>query len=84
MKWLKLELKKPIIEEIKGHLDGAKTVLVDYLGLTVEQDTNLRRQLRANNVIYKVYKTQWLILLSRVLNLNHWQKIKRRYSYCYF
>lgn len=53
----KVELKKPIIDEIKGHLDGAKTVvLVDYLGLTVEQDTDLRRQLRENNVIYKVYK----------------------------
>lgn len=53
----KVELKKPIIDEIKGHLDGAKTVvLVDYLGLTVEEDTNLRRQLRENNIIYKVYK----------------------------
>lgn len=53
----KVELKKPIIDEIKGHLDGAKTVvLVDYLGLTVEQDTKLRRTLRENNVIYKVYK----------------------------
>ena len=53
----KVELKKPIIDEIKGHLDGAKTVvLVDYLGLTVEQDTRRRRQLRENNIIYKVYK----------------------------
>ncbi|MDO5696174.1 MAG: 50S ribosomal protein L10 [Eubacteriales bacterium] len=53
----KVELKKPVIDEIKAHLDGAKTVvLADYLGLTVEEDTNLRRQLRENNVIYKVYK----------------------------
>lgn len=53
----KVELKKPIIDEIKGHLDGAKTVvLVDYLGISVEQDTKLRSQLRASNVIYKVYK----------------------------
>lgn len=53
----KVEEKKPIIDEIKAHLEGAQTVvLADYLGLTVEQDTNLRRELRENNVIYKVYK----------------------------
>lgn len=53
----KVEVKKPIIEEISELLKDAKTaVLVDYRGLTVEEDTNLRRQLRAEGVIYKVYK----------------------------
>lgn len=53
----KIEKKQPIIDEIKALLDGAKTVvLVDYLGLTVAQDTELRRNLRDNNIIYKVYK----------------------------
>jgi len=53
----KTEIKQPIIEEIKELLDGAKTaVVVDYRGLTVEQDTKLRRQLRENNITYKVYK----------------------------
>ncbi len=53
----KIEEKKPIIQEIKDNLDGAKSVvLVDYLGLTVEQDTNLRRATREAGVIYKVYK----------------------------
>ena len=43
----KVELKQPIVDEIKGVLDGAQgAVVVDYRGLTVEQDTRLRKQLR--------------------------------------
>ena len=40
----KVELKAPIVDEISGHLNGAQgVVLVDYRGLTVEQDTQLRK-----------------------------------------
>ena len=40
----KVELKQPIVQEIASAVDGAKAaVLVQYLGLTVEQDTALRR-----------------------------------------
>ncbi|MCI9051468.1 MAG: 50S ribosomal protein L10 [Lachnospiraceae bacterium] len=53
----KLEIKQPIVKEISELLDGAKTaVVVDYRGLTVEQDTNLRKQLREAGVVYRVYK----------------------------
>ena len=53
----KVELKQPIVAEIAELFDGAKTaVVVDYRGLTVEQDTQLRKQLREANVTYKVYK----------------------------
>ena len=53
----KVELKQPIVEEIAEALNGAKAaVLVDYRGLTVEQDTQLRKQLREAGVVYKVYK----------------------------
>ena len=53
----KVELKKPIVEEIAGLLDGAKAaVVVDYRGLTVEEDTRLRKSLREAGVVYKVYK----------------------------
>ncbi|MBR1598091.1 MAG: 50S ribosomal protein L10 [Lachnospiraceae bacterium] len=53
----KVELKQPIVEEIKAQLDGAQSaVLVDYRGLTVEQDTRLRKELREAGVTYKVYK----------------------------
>jgi large subunit ribosomal protein L10 len=53
----KVEVKQPIVNEISELLNGAQTaVLVDYRGLTVEQDTNLRKQLREAGVVYKVYK----------------------------
>ena len=53
----KVELKQPIVDEIKSYLEGAQgVVVVDYRGLTVEQDTQLRKQLREAGVVYKVYK----------------------------
>ena len=53
----KVEIKKPIVEEISAGIKDAKSVvLVDYRGLTVEQDTKLRKELRENGVTYKVYK----------------------------
>ncbi len=53
----KVEMKQPIVDEISGLLQDAKAaVLVDYRGVTVEQDTLLRRQMREAGVTYKVYK----------------------------
>ena len=53
----KVELKKPVVEEIAELLDGAQSaVIVDYRGLTVEEDTKLRKELREAGVTYKVYK----------------------------
>ena len=53
----KVELKQPVVEEISAHIkDAQSVVLVDYRGLTVEQDTQLRKQLREAGVTYKVYK----------------------------
>lgn len=53
----KVEIKQPVVAEISELLDGAKAaVLVDYRGLTVEQDTALRKELREAGVTYKVYK----------------------------
>lgn len=57
----KVELKAPIIEEIKGYVADAKSIiLVDYRGLTVEQDTVLRKNFRESNVVYKVFKNTYL------------------------
>ena len=57
----KVEQKQPIVEEIKGYVATAKAaVLVDYRGLTVAQDTELRKKLREAGVVYKVYKNTML------------------------
>ncbi len=53
----KVELKQPVVEEISAQIkDAQSVVLVDYRGLTVEQDTLLRKNLREAGVTYKVYK----------------------------
>ncbi len=58
----KVEIKQPIVDEIKGYAADAKAaVLVDYRGLTVEQDTKLRKALREAGVVYKVYKNTMLV-----------------------
>ena len=53
----KVAEKQPVVQEISECVkDASAVVLVDYRGLTVEQDTELRKQLREANVVYKVYK----------------------------
>ena len=43
----KVELKQPIVDEISGVIkDAQSVVVVDYRGLTVSEDTQLRKQLR--------------------------------------
>ena len=53
----KVELKQPIVAAIAEDVkDAASVVLVDYRGLTVAEDTELRNQLRAAGITYKVCK----------------------------
>nr|WP_294495098.1 50S ribosomal protein L10 [uncultured Mediterraneibacter sp.] len=53
----KVELKQPIVQAIAEEIkDAESVVLVDYRGLTVAQDTELRKQLREAGVVYRVYK----------------------------
>ena len=53
----KVELKQPIVQEISETIkDAQAVVVVDYRGLTVAEDTQLRKQLREAGIIYKVCK----------------------------
>ena len=62
----KVEIKQPIVDEIASYLaDAQAMVLVDYRGLTVEEDTQLRKALREAGVDYKVYKNT---LIKRAVN----------------
>ena len=61
----KVELKQPIVDEISAVIkDAQSVVVVDYRGLTVAEDTQLRKQLREAGVSYKVYKNT---LVSRAV-----------------
>ena len=62
----KVELKQPVVNEIKELLtDAQSAVLVSYRGITVEQDTAMRKELREAGVEYKVYKNT---LVKRAVN----------------
>ena len=52
-----IELKSAVVAEIAEKFEKAASVIVvDYKGLTVEQVTDLRSQMREAGVDYKVYK----------------------------
>ena len=58
-----LEIKKTVVAEIKEKFDRAQTVvLVDYRGLNVAEDTELRNQLRKAGVEYAVLKNTMINL----------------------
>lgn len=59
----KTEAKQVVVNEIKDKLSrAASVVVVDARGLTVEQDTALRKSLREAGVDYKVYKNTMVTL----------------------
>ena len=63
----KVELKQPIVEEISANIkDAQSVVVVDYRGLTVEQDTQLRKAMREAGITYKVYKNTMMNFAFRL------------------
>ena len=70
----KVELKQPIVDEIASTIkDAQSVVVVDYRGLTVAEDTQLRKQLREAGVTYKVYKNT---LVSRAVEGTEFEALK--------
>lgn len=58
-----LEEKKKAVAALSEHLKAAHTgVIVDYKGITVEQDTKLRKELRESGSHYTVVKNTLLRL----------------------
>ena len=54
-----IKMKAAQVEEIKSKIESAKSViLINYSGLTVAQDTDLRRSMRQAGVDYTVYKNR--------------------------
>ena len=70
----KVELKQPIVDEISETIKGAQSlVVVDYRGLTVAEDTQLRKKLREAGVSYKVYKNT---LVNRAIAGTEFESLK--------
>ena len=70
----KVELKQPIVDEISAAIkDAQSVVVVDYRGLTVAEDTQLRKQLREAGVTYKVYKNT---LVSRAVEGTEFESLR--------
>ena len=60
------DAKVQLVQDIKEKIQNAKSVvLVKFSGLTVAEDTELRREFRKNNVEYKVLKNT---LIKRAFN----------------
>ena len=59
-----LEQKKQIVADVAEKIKGAVAgVIVDYRGITVEEDTKLRKELREAGVDYFVIKTHFSAVL---------------------
>ncbi len=68
-----LEIKKSIVDEIKGKLENAQSVvIIDYLGTTVEQASEMRKKLREAGVDYTVYKNT---LMTKAMTGTDFEKL---------
>ena len=52
-----IAIKSQIVDEIAQKIQNSQScIVIDYKGLTVEEDTELRKKFREANVEYKVLK----------------------------
>ncbi len=64
------EIKAQKVSEIVEKMEKAKSlVLVNYQGINVVQDTELRQLLRKNNIEYKVYKNTMVTRAAEQLGI---------------
>ena len=64
------QLKEAKVVEIREKFEKAQSVvLASYQGLTVEEDTTLRKSLREAGVEYKVYKNSLVTLAAKELGI---------------
>ena len=64
-------IKEQKVAEIKEKLEKSQAVILSsYQGLTVEEDTQLRKTLREAGVEYRVYKNTLVTLAARELGMD--------------
>ncbi|WP_368489103.1 50S ribosomal protein L10 [Clostridium sp. BJN0013] len=70
------ELKEAKVKEIKDKMEKAESIIfAKYQGLTVEEDTSLRKELRESGVEYKVYKNTLSIRAAKELGFDKLEDI---------
>lgn len=68
-----LKAKQAVIDEIKDKFDRSLgTVVIDYMGINVEEADAMRKQLREAGVDYKVYKNT---LVSRAIKGTQFEEL---------
>lgn len=68
-------LKEAKVAEIREKMEKAQgLILSEYQGLTVEQDTELRKKLREAGVEYRVYKNTLVTLAAKELGIEGLEK----------
>ena len=71
-----LSEKQAIVEALTKRVSNATSgVLVDYKGITVAEDTELRRELRTNGVEYSVVKNTLLRFAVDKCNFNEFDSV---------
>nr|WP_207719450.1 50S ribosomal protein L10 [Clostridium sp. cel8] len=69
-------MKEDKVKEIKEKMEKSKAIVFSkYQGLTVEEDTELRKNLREADVEYKVYKNTLSKIAARELGYNDAEQI---------
>ena len=77
------KIKEQKVAEIKEKLEKSQAVILSsYQGLTVEEDTQLRKTLREAGIEYRVYKNTLVTLAARELGMGcRYRTILRRSSF---
>lgn len=71
-----LSEKQAVVEALADRISGAASgVLVDYKGITVAEDTELRRELRAEGIEYTVVKNTLLRFAVDKCNFNEFDSL---------
>lgn len=79
-----LSEKQAIVAELTEKIQKASAgVLVDYKGITVEEDTALRRECRENGVDYAVVKNTLLRFAFNNTGLNELDDLLYKSSLCH-
>ncbi len=70
-----LQLKKELVASIKSDFAEAKSIIfVDYRGITVAEDTAMRKEFRESNITYKVFKNRLLMKALEEMGISEYDK----------